>query len=605
MSAPIFMLRSLPIYLRTFVCFALLPCITVIASIEGPRDFRPLIDAAVTEKRDHVVIPPGTYRLKPIGKSKSHVVLRGVENMVINATGVTLICEELTQAVTFEHCRNVTLRGLTVDYDPLPFTQGTVVSVADDASSINIALHTGYPREAYSRIDLCDPKTRTRKRGMPFLWGARAELLPPGTVRVSLPDIGKSATSGDLVSLSTGPKEGGSAHAVSIYACAGMIFEDVTVFSAPGFGIIESDGEGGMRYTGCRVVPGPKPASATEERLLSSSWDAMQSKTMRRGPLVENCEIRDAGDDSWSVQSSDFLVVGVDGSRVTLAFRDIYCDGPQVGDHLTTALNAPKAVITRKDPSSLTRLDPAVQKRIREASPWTLWRVGPKTIEVTVKGEHPFSVGDSVYCPERQGNGFVFRNNRIHSPGRILIKAGEGLIENNTVLDAHSGVTVCPEVPGDAAMGIRNLVIRGNRFTGTGYFCPSPWSTQAGSISITAGASGREFRGPEIFENMVIENNRFEDINGPAIVLSSARKVTIKDNTFRAVMRTKSNDTGAHYGIDANTLLWIATSESIEVGGNRVFEPGPFLKKTTAGTAIAADTLARIAAGITQEPSTP
>lgn len=592
--------------MRMFRHLSVVSIVGILAVLAGARllaqpaaaDFRPLLEAAVREKRSEVVIPPGTYRLKPVGGSRSHVVVRGAENLVIDATGVTLVCERLTQAVSLENCRNVTLRGLAVDYDPLPFTQGTITRIADDASWIDVSLHAGYPRKAYSRIDLVDPKTRTRKRGMPFLWGTTAELVAPDTVRVKLKGIGKAAAVGDLASLSTGPDRDGSPHAVSVHNSAGTVFERVSVFSAPGFGIIEYDGEGGMRYDGCRVVPGPKPAGAAEERLLSSSWDAMQSKTMKRGPVVENCEVRDAGDDSWSVQSSDYLVVAVDGSKVTLAFRDIYCDGPQVGDRLATALKAPHAVITAKKSASLSKLAPDIQEKIRTATPWSLWQVGPKTIEVTVEGVPPFAVGESVFCPERQGNGFVFRNNRIHSPGRILIKAGEGLIENNTVIDAHSGVTVCPEVPGEAAMGIRNLVIRGNTFKGTGYFCPARWSTQAGSISITAGRANRVFRDPGVFENIVIENNLFEDINGPSIVLSSARDVRIGGNTFRSVMLSKSNDTGLDHGIDVNALLWVATSETVAVRDNRLLAAGPFLKKVVAGQGLATHALLALAAGV-------
>lgn len=61
---------------------------------------------------------------------------------------------------------------------------------------------------------------------------------------------------------------------------------------------------------------------------------------------------------------------------------------------------------------------------------------------------------------DRMGNGFVFRNNRIHSPGRVLLKAG-GLVEAN-VLDTPHALVVCAELPGQSAIGIENLTIRNN-----------------------------------------------------------------------------------------------------------------------------------------------
>ena len=105
----------------------------------------------------------------------------------------------------------------------------------------------------------------------------------------------------------------------------------------------------------------------------------------------------------------------------------------------------------------------------------------------------PWTPGQSVYCPDWQGNGFTFRGNRVHSPGRILIKAGDGLVEGNTLTTPH-GVVVCPEVPDEAAAGIRNLVFRGNTIVESGFFCPAPWSTQAGALSITCGAPKGAFR---------------------------------------------------------------------------------------------------------------
>ena len=547
-------------------------------------DFRGLLDDAVQKGVPEVVIPPGVYRIKPL-KDSTHVTIRNAQNLKIVATGVTLICERLTRALSFENCQNVTLQGLTIDYDPLPFTQGTVVAVAEDLSSIDIRIHDGYPVEAYSRIDICDPQTRFRKRGMPFMWGTHATVVGDRLVRISFHDIGKTAQMGDLASLSTGPSNGGAPHAVNIESCQGMVFENVTIFSAPGFGIMEHDGEGGMRYTHCRVVPGPPPAGATEERLLSSSWDAIQSDAMKKGPLIEQSEIRSAGDDSWSIQSSDYVVLAVDGPTVIIGSRDEFVKGPVEGDRLVKSLESPAAQIVTRE--RIDRKDAVlsddVSVKLTSAWPYSFWSISKTTFKITVAGTFPFAVGDSLYCPDRHGDGFIFRNNKVHSSGRILIKGSDGLIENNDFLDTHSGVTVAPEVPGEAAVGVSNLIIRGNRFVGTGYFCPSWDTSQAGCISITAPAEHNKLRPPGIFQNLLIENNLFEDINGPAIVIFSGKDVIIRNNTFCQTMKVKPTETGGSYGIDHEALIWLGQCEATSLTGNRVYEPGEFLKKTVAG----------------------
>jgi hypothetical protein len=566
----------------------LLPAVLLLLSLpalDADDDFRPLIDDAVQQGKSDVIIPPGTYRLGPGHGGNGIVTVKNAKNLKITATGVTLICTELTRGVSFSHCENVTLTGLTVDYDPLPFTQGKVVKVADDFSSIDVDIDAGYPDKPYSRIDVCDPQTRHRKRGMPFLWGTSAVMVGDHTVRISEKDIGKVALVGDPVSLSTGPAPNHPPHGITVEECSNMTFNDVTVFTAPGFGIVDSDGEGNMHYNHCRVVPGPTPPGASEPRLLSSTWDAIQSKTEKHGPLVENCEIVSAGDDSWSVQSSDYLVVSVDGPRAVIGFRDEYCVGPLAGDRLATSLTSPQANVVKSEPTSVndSAITDDIRAKLKSAPGYDHWRVGNKFVAVTVSGTFPFAVGDSVFCPDRMGNGFIFRNNKLHSPGRILIKAGDGVIENNEEIEGHSGVTVAPEVPGSAAAGIANLVIRNNHFVGTGYFCPLWNSSQVGSIAITQGGDGNKFHALGTFQNITIEGNRFEDICGPSIVASSTQGLTIRNNVFNQVMTAKASDTGGKYGVDPQALIWLDQCAQVSLTGNQVNQPGDFLKQLVAG----------------------
>lgn len=577
----------------SFACAAELP------------DFRPLVADALKRGEKRIVIPPGTYRLTPPDGGKTVWTLRNVRDVEIIADGVSLISTKLTRAVEIANCSKLDLCGLTVDYDPLPFTQGKVITVAEDKSWIDVKLDSGYPRQPYSRIDVVDLTTRFRKRGMPFLWGTKAEMRGEDVVRVTLKDIGKTAVVGDLASLSTGQSTDGIPHAVSVENCASVSLNNVTVHSAPGMGIIECDGEGGSILRGCKVVPGPKPTGATEERLLSSSWDAIQSKTMKKGPLVENCEIRDAGDDSWSVQSSDFLVVGKNGSTAVIAFRDEYCHGPIAGDRLARMTDSPTVTIVTRKPAELRPpfITGEIERKLKEAKPWTEWSIGKKAIEITVNGEFPYQIGESVYCLDRQGAGFVFRNNKLHSPGRILIKAGDGLIENNTIIDGHSGVTVCPETSGNGAFGIANLTIRNNRFSSTGYFCPSWWNTQAGCISITASGPGKALRAAGAFKNIVIENNHFENINGPSIVVTSTEGLRLANNTFHRVMGNPPNDSGGSYGIDGKSLVWLGACAEITAHANRLTSPGAFLLHTVNGKDTGHDVLEAVRSGISGSPT--
>jgi hypothetical protein len=539
-------------------------------------DFRPMVAEAIAKGEKKIVIPSGTYRLAPIGGGKCVWTLQGLKDIEIIADGVTLVSTKLTRAVAIDHCTGVTVRGLTVDYDPLPFTQGTVSAVAEDEGWIDVKLHAGYPRQPYSRMDVVDPATRYRKKGMPFLWDTKAEMQGEDTVRVTLKNIGNIAPVGTLASLNTGPAADGIPHALSLEHCSSVTLRNVTIHSAPGMGILECDGEGKTEYLGCRVVPGPKPAGASEERLLSTSWDAIQTKTVRHGPHVEDCEIREAGDDSWSVQSADFMVLKVTGSTLILACRDEYSIGVESGDRLKTRIGGPEATITARRGLSRDEaaLDPIVLAKLKDAPQWSEWKVSPRCLEVTLDQALPVKPGDSLYSPDRMGNGFVFINNRIHSSGRLLIK-GAGRIEGN-VLDTPHAIVVCPELPGNAAAGIDGLIIRKNTIRHSGWFCAAPWSSQAGALSITAAAGVQQLRAPGVFTNVVIEDNTFEECSGPNLVISSTRGVKVSGNHFIHPHHDKPDGTGASYGITNNAVIWTSQCENVEMRDNLITDPGAF-----------------------------
>lgn len=540
-------------------------------------DFRPFVADALKRGEKKIVIPPGNYRISPKGGGGELWVLAGVKDTEIIADGVTMTGTKLMRALSLFKCDGVTIRGLTVDYDPLPFTQGEIIASAEDGNSIDIKLHAGYPKKPYSRIDVIDSKTRFRKQRMPFLWGTKAEMIGEDFVRIKLNGIGKFAKPGDLASLSTG-QEAGAPHAISIDQSQRIHLDRVTVHSAPGMGILEADGEGGSTFTACKIVPGPKPEGATEERLLSSSWDAFQSKTIRKGPLIENCEITHAGDDSWSVQSSDFVVVKNEGGIVTIASRDEHTEGLQNGDRVRAGMEAPefritsRKVVARKEAG----LAPEVMEKLEQAKTWDSWKVSPKCIVLTLDKPVEWKPGDSIYSPDRMGAGFVFRNNTIHSPGRILLKAG-GLMEGNTLEWTHA-LIVCPEIPGNSATGIEDLTIRKNKIIEGGWFCPAPWSSQAGVISFTATGEKNTLRDVPIYKNVVFEDNTIEAGLGPQLVISSAKGVKVTGNRFIKPQHDKPESTGSRYSIPKDVVIWISKSTDVKYEGNKIEEAGQFAR---------------------------
>jgi len=538
-------------------------------------ELRALLAGAVASHQTRLVIPPGVYRGGP-ERGHVHLALRGVSDLEIVADGVTLVCTEPTRALDLNGCRRVILRGLTIDYDPLPFTQGDIVAVDPKAGCVDVKIHAGYPVRADTRIDRA---TRYRKRDKPFMWDTKAEVRPDGIVRVSSKSAAGFAQVGDLASLG-GYQPGAVPHTLSMDDCADCTLQNVTVYASNCMGIIASGGDGGHRWLGCRVVPGPPPPGASEARLLSTNADAMLTQAMKVGVRTEGCQIRDAGDDSWSVQSSDYVILKRDGPTVWLASRAFLF--LQTGDRLQAALDGPLATVAERRVVSRqsVELAPEIAEKLRRAGPWGYWHLfdspqGGSLLKLTLSGEVPWQPGDSVYDLDRRGDGFVFRANTVRSSGRILIKAA-GLVENNQI-DSPFAISVLPEVPYPAAAGIGEIIIRGNAIRDAHAFNPFPSSSQAGAISVTCDGPGNDLRAAGVYGRVVIEDNQIIGGNGAGIVVSSARSVELSRNRLVDLLQIPPNATGQRWRIDNHAAIWLSACDRVTLVGNELINPGPAL----------------------------
>ena len=453
-------------------------------------ELRKLIADGIERKLTRIVIPPGLYKGAPEAGKKVHMTISKLSDTEIVADGVTMLCTDPTRALTLDHCSRVTITGLIVDYDPLPFTQGDIIEVNSKEGWLDVKIHAGYPVRAQARIDVVDRLTRFRKTDTPFMWESKAEVRPNGIVRVINKTAANFAKVGDLASLGAHLPDV-IAHTIVIEDSDSVTLAQVSVFSSNCMGIVASGGEGRHHFDHCRVVPGPPPTGATEARILSTDADAILTGPMRKGVLTENCEIRDAGDDSWSVQSEDFVVLKREGPTLYLSQRGEKL--VQVADHLQSALGAPVGTVTALEmvPRKNVTLNPEILTKLTSAGKWGFWHLRASEekgslIKVSVSGEVPWKEGSSVYDIDRQGNGFIFRNNKVRSSGRVLIKAA-GLVENNDI-EGLNGIIVNPEVPEGAAVGIQEVVIRNNRLHDA-HLNNASANHPAGAISVTARAN--------------------------------------------------------------------------------------------------------------------
>jgi len=530
----------LPAPLLLLCCLVLLCCGTVVAAEparDPGRDFdlQGFIDAAVKAGTNPVRVEPGRYRVKP--RHSQHLVLRGLSNVVIDCTGVEMICTETTRALTIADCTNVMLRGLTIDYDPLPFTQGRITGLSPDKRVHEVTLFDGYPRAEAARnekYEIFRPDTRQLRRETPHI--ESIEVVDDAHLRLTKAGGGPHDAEevGDLVVIAATQAPGGSAaHAVECHGSRQVVLEDVSVYASNCFGFLETDCEA-TTYRRCHYDRRPPEADlvAREPRLRSGTADAFHSKHAAVGPRYLECVARFMGDDAVNICGDYHLVMGSKGK--TLRVLAEHGMNLRAGD--TAELVAfdgrrlPDAVIVDIRDATPISADEAAWLRTQRMDERLRTNAGglvSKGYEVELDRDVDLPRGSVIASTRAMGNGFVidrctFGFNRSRG---ILIKASHGTITNCTLPESWIvGILVSPEWWCLESGSSSDLMITGNSILD----CPT-----SGIIVQSIGGNGR-VAPAGAHKNLSIVGNTFSNVALPFILCTSTEDLTLKDNHFPA-----------------------------------------------------------------------
>ncbi|MCS7261481.1 MAG: hypothetical protein NZ765_12030 [Anaerolineae bacterium] len=533
-----------------------------------------------------VAIEPGTYSIVQPGE-EAPLTFRDVAGLEIDARGVTLIFRDPPSGgFLFEGCRDVVLRGVTIRFEPLPFTQGQLVAIAADGSWYELVIDEGYLELDDSRYFserpvsyVMDPRTRCWKEGMLDLSPTRVEKLGPRRFRLhwprpSGPDV-YPVTVGDRMAFRGKLRR----HAISVRNCANMLFEDITIHSAPFAGIVEAGGEGGNVYRHISVRPGPPPAGAIEPPLFSTVADAFHSANVRRGPRVEECHFEAMPDDAVAIHGTYYLVAAADTRGLILArARDAFYPGDRL--RLFDIFNVPvgEAVVVANEPLAEFAL-PAKTARstIGDISGGPYVRV---RTEPALSGKFDFMASNV----SRLGSGYVVRNNviRNHRARGMLLKAEDGLVEGNLVEGSTiGGIVLTPEFWWAEACYSRNVVVRNNTVRRVAYY-----SHDNGAIMLAAWDRDRSRAIPSrAHRNIVIENNTIEDINGVNLMITSAEGVVVRNNRFVRPHHRPPFNWPNRWGLNRRAVVWLSECDNVSLEGNQVVAPGPYTQVLLEATA--------------------
>jgi hypothetical protein len=430
--------------IRIFLLSGILLCPPPLPAAE-PFDLPQFIQKELSAGKKTITIPPGRYRVTPQGKE--HVRLSGLRDVTIEATGVELVCTETTRAVTVLNCTNLIIRGLSIDYDPLPFTQGRITSVSEDRRVYEVELFDGYPppeKIITPKYEVFEPDGIAFRHDeyAPF----QVEPASGRTLRLIKSRVLKTGGQvGDIIIFDTEDALGGShPHAVYIENSKEIRFEKVVLYASNCFGFLEVGCDRTV-YQDCAVRrrrPESDPVRRGHFRVRSLNADAFHSKAALHGPQIIGCSAEYQADDAVNITGSYHLISGTEDGRLTvLAHRimDIQAgDRVELVDRNGRSLPDAKVVSIRRDgPTSPEEIKLVQSLPILQSVRDLLKQRYIVELDRSVSVEP----GAIICSRDRVGDHFKIINchfSRNRSRG-ILVKASGGEIRD-TVIE-HCGMT--------------------------------------------------------------------------------------------------------------------------------------------------------------------
>jgi len=536
------------------------------SAADSLQPLRDLIRNAAAQKAKYVKLPPGIYRcdVDPAAPD-AHLALRNLENLEIDGTGVELICTQYLKpaaAISLLNCRNVKLKGFTIDADPLCFTQGKIINIAPDYSYYDLQVDPGYAEPDFfvrglgRPLNIFDPVTRNWKNGVADLGIGKLEKLSDRVWRLYM----RTAKSQkfNIVIGDLGVLCGKGGCAVSARNCANLTYEKITIYQSGIMAFHEHGGHGNTHIVDCKVTRRPGT-----DRLISTNADGFHCKNMRHGPTIENSSFQYMMDDGTNIHGMFGRVAGGAGTTWQLIPR--YENNLLPGDTLEFYDAANFRIIAKAkivDSVPLKKLPEAeLKKYFGKFS--SLGYVRQITLDTPIK----VTPGDSFMNLNACGAGFAIRN-CTYGPLRyrgLLIRTLNGEINNNHFQATGSGAIHLEtdfRCDGEGPYA-KNIRITGNRFEQIGSL--PGWDKGCGIF--VCNFNWPEPQHPDlskINQDLVITDNQFDTTANDAIHVEHAERVEIINNQIR---NTGARNLNPHY---TPIPIRVKSTSEVRENGNRI-----------------------------------
>jgi hypothetical protein len=498
-----------------------------------------------------IKMPQGRYELAPDNTQPDHCLrIEHMENLVISGNGSEIIIRNpLMGFLEIVHSRNIIVKDLFIDYDPLPFTQGYVTAVHPGEGSFELEVAEGFPeldmtnfvntrpnmnwRDCPSWGMLRDPDIPTRlKAGCPNVFFARTiEKSKPHRYRISVEPAAhiRYFEVGDKY-VHLARYEQIEANFIHTDRCEQITFMNIENYTSISWNYTNS-------YTSlfsainCRVV-------IKDGRWHTLDSDGIGTMGGRTGPWIENCVFESIADDCFVLGAGYLYIKEKAGER--------------------------KLIMYDLDPYKIRKKDRILFYNPRQGIPIAEVKVTDvdyagqcvtfdKTLPDMQAGNgkpHDFGINKNTGNPF-----FVIRDNVVRDSRRNAVRMRNGLsygIFEHNLFEGNEDppMTIWSDVNWNLPKDIRDQIIRAYRETDpstiprenadieylliTGNtFRECSYNNPHGNVFLTMNRTGNQPAGWQAIQNIYLLDNQFTDWSGhQAIRIQCARNVCILGNKF-------------------------------------------------------------------------
>ncbi len=569
---------------KVLMAWCVVAALSLTAVSHAAEEAAPVNLAALLEgaaNGGYLKIPPGVYRCEKT------IALKEKKNLFIDGDGVTVLMTKHVTALEIRSCVNLVMKGFTIDYDPLPFTQATLTSYDPVAKTGVITLMKGYPRldqfPTNKTVMVFDAGTKNWKRDSYGLQPVTFEGIDRDTAKITMvAQRDSNLAAGDLLVIERRDIPG-----VNIVLTKNLTIDGLVIHAAPGVGIIGRYGAGQQIIRNVRIERGPKPPEADCERLFSTGADGLNYAICRQGPTVLNCDFGFMGDDGINFHGEALPVHEVESETSLLICRfggkspllDVIQPGDKAlfmdpesfaieSDGIITGMELVETRAARDDDKDYMRkLYPP-----RGFAPTEKISTHRPKFEKAVTARK----GQWLDVPALNCPGYSIIGNRFHDHrGRgVRIMAQDGVIAGNLFERlGQSALSIGAEYNYWREAGwCRNIVIARNVIKDCGIHVDAtmPAAYACGAISVFTNRGKDDKKPYKGHENIVVDSNIVEGNPSAGIHVYGVRGALITNNLLSGVMRRDTSKTGSAHGLKVIEPITCLDSEEVVIRGNTV-----------------------------------